>query len=246
VIRGTGTVLWATDSELVVDVPGWPSHRPGQFAMINLDPGGVHLDPLLPRPMSIFRADGERVEFRFKVVGRGTQLLSELVEGTRIGVLGPLGNGYREPEGRAVLVGGGTGIASLYGLAGQCSADARVLLGGQTRRDVLALEEFRALPVELKVATDDGSCGHHGVVTELLELDVGDEVFACGPAPMMRVVSERAREADLRCWVSLESNMACGFGICLGCVVETHGGFRYVCTDGPVFDARSIDWERLD
>ena len=244
-IRGLGSVLWATDTELVVDVPGWPSHRPGQFAMINLDPDGARLDPLLPRPMSIFRADGERVEFRFRVVGKGTRLLAELVEGTRIGVLGPLGNGYPEPEGRAVLVGGGTGIASLYGLAGQCSADARVLLGGRRREEVLALEDFQALPVELQVATDDGSCGHHGLVTDLLELAAGEEVFACGPAPMMRVASEKAREAGLRCWVSLESNMACGFGICLGCAVETRGGFRYVCTDGPVFDAQSVEWEVL-
>lgn len=244
-IRSVGSVLWATERELVVDVPGWPGHRPGQFAMLTLAPDGPQLDPLLPRPMALFRAEGERLEFRFKIVGRGTALMAALPEGAALGVLGPLGNGFPEPAGRPLLVGGGTGIASLYELAGSVSGDARVLLGGRSREDILGLEEFEALPAELLVATDDGSLGHRGVVTSLLEPGPEDEIFACGPTAMLRSVCELARKGGARCWVALEAQMACGIGICLGCVVPGRDGFRYVCTHGPVFDAEELDWEKL-
>lgn len=244
-IRSIASVLWTSPSELVAEVPGWPGHRPGQFAMLNLDPAGLRHDPLLPRPMAVYRGDGERLEFRFKVVGRGTELLAALPEGTPIGVVGPLGNGFREPEGRAILVGGGTGIASLYELACSCAADARVLLGGQSREEILGLEDFQLLPVELALATEDGSLGEQGLVTDLLKPGPGDEVYACGPKGMMKRAHELARAGSARCWVSLETHMACGFGICLGCAVETVAGFRYVCTDGPVFDAEEIVWDAL-
>lgn len=234
--------------------------------MLHLDPDGMRRDPLLPRPMAIYRgSDGEAgsseagLEFRFKVVGRGTTLLAELRPGSALGVVGPLGNGFPVPQGRPLLVGGGTGIASLYQLARDTVAarDGRVLLGGRTSADVPGLDDFRALGLGagLELATDDGSEGRHGLVTDLLEPKPGDEIFACGPTAMMRCVSEIAQAAAVPCWVSLENTMACGFGICLGCGVAlreagdssaaTGRSFRYVCTDGPVFDALSLDWQAL-
>ncbi len=213
--------------------------------MLTLDPTGESHDPLLPRPMAIYRAEGPRLEFRFKPVGRGTRLLGSRSPGTPVGVVGPLGNGFAAPEGRPLLVGGGTGIASLLELASGCGPEGQVLLGGRTREDVLGLEDFEALPVQLSLATLDGSAGYRGLVTDLLKPGPGDEVFACGPTAMMRRVEEISRQAGARCWVSLETNMACGFGVCLGCAIRSIDGFHYVCTDGPVFDASTLLWDEL-
>ena len=213
--------------------------------MLTLDPEGRRHDPLLPRPMAVYRSEGERLEFRFKVVGRGTELLAGLPAGTPLGVLGPLGNGFPEPQGRAVLVGGGTGIASLYELAAARASDVRVLLGGRTRDDILGLEDFRLLPIDLAVTTEDGSLGEQGRVTDLLKPAPGEEVFACGPTGMMQRAHELARAGSARCWVSLETHMACGFGVCLGCAVKTLAGFRYACSHGPVFAADELVWDAL-
>ena len=213
--------------------------------MLLPDPDGPTRDPLLPRPMAVFRGGPDALEFRFKVVGPGTALLSKLREGEALGVLGPLGNGFSIPDRAATLVGGGTGIASLYELAREAPAGTRVLLGGRSRRELLALEEFRALPVEVEFSTDDGSLGHTGLVTDLLQPEPDSWVLACGPTPMMRRAAEIAAAAGARCRVSLENTMACGFGICLGCAVPLDCGFRYVCTHGPVFDAARLDWDGL-
>ena len=246
-IRARARVLHADERALALDVPGWPAHAPGQFAMLSLDPDGLATDPLLPRPMAVFRAEGTRVEFRHKVVGRGTARLAALQSGAALGVVGPLGNGFPargDGAGQAILVGGGTGIASLYELA-ERERGCRVLLGGRSRDDVLGLADFEKLGCELEVATEDGSLGHMGRVTELLRPAAEDTVYACGPAAMMHAAFEIAGAAGAQCLVSLENQMACGFGICLGCVVASDAGFRYVCTDGPVFDAATIRWEEL-
>jgi dihydroorotate dehydrogenase electron transfer subunit len=213
--------------------------------MLHWDPGLVRRDPLLPRPMAIYRREGDILEFRFKVVGRGTAALAGSLCGAPLAVVGPLGNGFELPSGDCVLVGGGTGIASLYELAKQAPGPVQVALGGRSRADVLGLGDFEALPVDLRVATEDGSAGRRGLVSELLELRAEHEVLACGPPAMLARVHELARAAGARCLVSLESPMACGFGICLGCVVPTRDGLRYVCTHGPVFDARTLDWGAL-
>ncbi len=241
-MRAIGRVLRAGPYEIALRVPGWPGHRPGQFAMLQLDPEGLHRDPLLPRPMAIYSCSGENLEFRFKIVGRGTALLAELPAGAPVGVLGPLGNGFDSPTGVPVLVGGGTGIASLYELASSVPAGSVVALGAGTEAELLGLADFRSLPVELRLATEDGSAGSAGLVTELLELGAEHEVLACGPLPMLRGVHALAVAAGARCRVSLESNMACGFGVCLGCAVRTRQGFRYVCSHGPIFDAAQLDW----
>jgi len=240
--RGLGELVGIGPDCARIALPGFPPHRPGQFAMLQLDPGFSRRDPLLPRPMAIYRREGDILEFRFKVVGRGTAALARSPLGTRIGVLGPLGNGFALPPGACVLVGGGTGIASLYEIASQASGPVQVALGGRSRADVLGLADFEALPVELRIATEDGSAGHRGLVTELLDLRPEHEVLACGPHGMLARVHQLARDAGARCWVSLESPMACGFGICLGCVIPTRSGLRYVCTHGPVFAAGELEW----
>jgi dihydroorotate dehydrogenase electron transfer subunit len=240
--RAIARVLASGPTRLVLDVPGWPGHRPGQFAMLGLGPELLHRDPLLPRPMAVYRGDASALEFLFKVVGRGTRIMAELAKGAAVSVLGPLGNGFAAPDGPATLVGGGSGIASLYELAAARPAGLRVLLGGRSRADILGLEDFETLGVELRLATDDGSLGHRGLVTDLLEPREGESVYACGPLGMMQRARELASQARARCLVSLENNMACGFGVCLGCVVKTPAGFRYVCTHGPVFDADALGW----
>lgn len=243
-IHTKARVLHASADELVLRVPGWPGQRPGQFAMLRLHPEGRSSDPLLPRPMAVFRASGERVEFRHKVVGRGTALLSALAPGALLGVVGPLGNGFPEPDAPAVLIGGGTGIASLYELALR-RPGSLVLLGASTAADVMALADFERLEVRLEIATEDGSLGHRGLVTELLRPAPHEVVFACGPTGMMRAAHEIARAGGARCLVSLENQMACGFGVCLGCAVRANGDYRYVCTDGPVFEADEVRWEEI-
>jgi len=241
-MRALARVLEAGPTRLVLEVPGWPGHRPGQFAMLGLAPALLHRDPLLPRPMAVYRGDATALEFLFKVVGRGTPIMAELPKGAQVAVLGPLGNGFAPPEGPATLVGGGSGIASLYELAAARPTGLRVLLGGRTRADILGLEDFEKLGVELGLATDDGSLGRRGLVTDLLQPRAGETVYACGPLGMMQRARELASLARARCLVSLENNMACGFGVCLGCVVKTPAGFRYVCTHGPVFDAETLGW----
>jgi dihydroorotate dehydrogenase electron transfer subunit len=217
-------------------------------------------DPLLPRPMAIYRAEpcegGAEVEMLYKVQGRGTALLAAARVGESIRFVGPLGRPFPEAAvgSLALLVGGGTGIASLYELAArirrQESVRLRVLLGARSRTDLMGREDFETLGVELVVTTEDGSLGETGLVTlplgAMLDSEPDAVVYACGPTAMMRRAAELAGTLGRRCLVSLENPMACGFGVCLGCAAPTvGGGFALVCRDGPVLDARDVAWERL-
>jgi dihydroorotate dehydrogenase electron transfer subunit len=233
----------------------FPACEPGQFLM--LSPGPVpaapRSDPLLPRPMAVFRREGAALEVLYKVSGRGTALLAAARPGDCVRAVGPLGRGFPlpEPGERAVLVGGGTGIASLFDLAVRARAigPVTVLLGARSAGELMAVPAFRALGVSLRIATDDGSEGQRGLVTELLgaELAAGPaRVYACGPTPMMRRAAELAAAAAQPCLASLENRMACGFGVCLGCAVpRAGGGYALVCRDGPVFAADGLRWEGL-
>jgi len=242
---------------LRVAIPGWPGFEPGQFVMLSPGARGAAQrdDPLLPRPMAVYRQhDGTQVEVLYKVHGRGTALLAEAQPGQRVRVVGPLGRAFPLPEAgeRALLVGGGTGVASLYELAARAigSGSVRVLLGARSADDLMGADDFAALGVDLRLATEDGSEGTRGLVTELLRAALADggpaRVYACGPTPMMRAAAELAAEAGVPALVSLENPMACGFGVCLGCAAPlAGGGFGLVCRDGPVFEAERVDWENL-
>lgn len=272
-IRGLARVL-SNDPDgsgwkLRLAVPGWPGAIPGQFLMIgaSAEAGVPRRDPLLPRPMAVYRdlgpdaASGEttderQVELLYRVVGRGTTLLAETRPGQFISVVGPLGRGFpiEAGGGLAILVGGGSGIASLHDLAQALIRKGRavlVILGARSEPELLARSDFAALDVELLCTTEDGSDGIRGRVTDplaarLAEVDGAATVFAVGPTPMMRACSALAARHAVACFVSLENPMACGFGVCLGCAApRAGGGFSLVCREGPVFDAREIDWEGL-
>jgi len=245
---------------LSLRVTGWPGFDPGQFVMLSPGPSTAvpRSDPLLPRPMAVYRASARGgaadVEILFKVTGRGTALLGAARLGERVRVVGPLGRGFPQPEPgeRAVIVAGGTGVASVYELAARLAPaiGVRVLLGARTRDDLLGRDDFASLDVALEIATDDGSEGAHGVVTDLLAaaLDGDGEarIYACGPTAMMRRAAVIAAERRRPCIASLENPMACGFGVCLGCAVPLRkGGFALVCRDGPMFDAATLAWEGL-
>lgn len=226
--------------------------RPGQFAMIK---AGVGKDPLLRRPFSIHQTSSDGgIQFYFKVVGRGTDILSRVRIGEEISVFGPLGRGFViEKESPSIIVGGGLGIAPLLFLAKEncrikksCGNDL-VILGGREKTEVEPLlHDFQQFGLQILTSTDDGSLGHHGVVTEILQtidLPEGAQVYACGPEPMMAGVSALCKQKNMPCQVSVESVMACGMGACLGCArPSTKGIYTHVCLDGPVYDAEKLAW----
>jgi len=253
---------------LVLRVPGWPGFRPGQFAMLSAgaQQAARRTDPLLPRPMAVYRAedaaDRSDVEILYKCAGRGTALLAEALPGQRVAIVGPLGRAFPPPRSRerVIVVAGGTGIASIYELAARLvgAHPVEILFGARTASDLMALEDFEALKVPLRVATEDGSAGVRGLVTDLLEAALEDSMgdadasgsgrrlYVCGPTAMMRRCAEIAALREVPCVAALENAMACGFGVCLGCAAPLReGGYALVCRDGPAFDASSIDWERL-
>jgi len=230
--------------------------RPGQFVMLGFPVG---TDPLLRRPYSIYRVGrpgyaADMCEVQYKVVGAGTARLASMRPGETLTCLGPLGRGFMSPPaGREpVLVAGGIGIAGLLHLAAELrAADHRpaLLFGCRDAEDVALAEGFQALAIPAEIATEDGSVGAKGLVTVLLEARIGAgpiEIYACGPHPMLRAVA-RLAAGRAGCQVAMESHMACGFGVCLGCVVPTASGTgyeRYVraCVEGPVFRAEEIAW----
>lgn len=231
--------------------------RPGQFVMLRPVPSA---DPLLPRALAFYAMDAAagQIELLYRVVGIGTRLLSEIRAGERVTLWGPLGSAFAlAPTGRHLLVGGGIGVPPLVFFAesvrraAQGAGDFEALLGA-ARADYLVGEaKLAAAGVPVRVATDDGSRGHRGFVTDLLEEALARDggpatVYACGPMPMLAAVARLCAAAGAPCQVSLEAPMACGVGVCLGCTVPLKaGGYARVCTEGPVFDAESIAWETI-
>jgi dihydroorotate dehydrogenase electron transfer subunit len=220
-----------------------PAPDPGQFYMLTASErwgGGADERPFLPRAFSVLRRheDG-RLDFLFEDVGPGTRRLCELRAGDGLWLLGPLGVGFRRPaQGQqALLVGGGVGIAPLA--IWQDAIDAPALLGFRDASHA----EGAALLRDARVATDDGSVGFHGLVTELLmeELDARSMVYACGPPPMLEAVRALCAAEGVPAQLALESGMACGFGACFGCVVPTRTGYVRLCVDGPVLDADALE-----
>ncbi len=224
-----------------------PAPQPGQFYMLTAAErwgGGEGERPFLPRAFSVLRAGGGELEFLIEDVGPGTKRLTELAAGDNLLVVGPLGNGFAPPrDGRApLLVGGGVGIAPLAIWQDELDGNATALLGFRDQ----AHAHGAALLTAATVATDDGSVGHHGLVTELLEDELDDrgeqvEVYACGPPPMLEAVRAICVDRGIPAQLALESGMACGFGACFGCVVPTQHGYVRLCVDGPVLDAAKLE-----
>jgi len=227
--------------------------EPGQFVMVQVNSG---IDPLLRRPFSICGVNGDVLLVLYRVVGRGTSILSEKKPGDRLRVLGPLGKGFTPPEEavQPILVAGGMGIAPLIFLSLKIvRKDQQFLAGYGVSSEVVPLDQLGIVGLSPAIATEDGSLGHHGRVTKLLESVVSTAkktpiiIFTCGPLPMLKAVSRMALSQNIPCQVSLESNMACGLGACQGCAVKKAQGlakpYAHVCQDGPVFDAETLDWE---
>jgi dihydroorotate dehydrogenase electron transfer subunit len=233
-----------------------PVPRPGQFYMLASERrwgGGVDERPYLPRAFSYARArpgrDGLELDFLLEAVGPGTERLAELEPDEGLALVGPLGVGFRPPPPGAspVLVGGGIGAAPLLCLQDELiEAAARksptVLLGFRTAAHAQAAALFAGAP---EIATDDGSVGRPGLVTELLRdllsADAEIAVFACGPPAMLEAVRSVCAEHGVPAQLALESGMACGFGACFGCVVPTKSGYIRLCVEGPVVDAGELE-----
>ncbi len=236
---GPYTVLTAHD-------PEGPRPDPGQFYMLTAAErwgGGEDERPFLPRAFSVLRAhDDGTLDFLLEDVGPGTRRLAELTEGDTLHLLGPLGRGFARPRDgrRPILVGGGVGIAPLAIWGDALGAAALTLLGF---RDAAHAEGAALIP-GARIATDDGSKGYHGLVTKLLEAELGcdprAELYACGPPPMLDAVAAICKRENVPGQLAMESGMACGYGACFGCVVPTRRGYVRLCVDGPVIDVDEL------
>jgi dihydroorotate dehydrogenase electron transfer subunit len=238
---------------LKVTDPDGPLPAPGQFAMLAAFArwgGGEDERPYLARAFSVARVlDGE-AHYLLEDVGPGTRRLCELRSGDELWALGPLGRGFSPPpdDRGALLVGGGVGIAPLAILQDALASDgvaSTVLLGFRDGPHAAGA----ALLSDAIIATDDGSVGHRGLVTDLLSAELDRDghavVYACGPAPMLEAVRALCAERETPAQLALEAGMACGFGACYGCVVPARGGgYLRVCVEGPVLDAAQL--ERVD
>lgn len=219
--------------------------RPGQFVQVSVGPV---LEPFLNRPFSVHDCTETTLTLLYRVVGRGTSLLARKQKGENLTVVGPLGNGFpRTRKRRAVLVAGGMGAAPLYYLLRKLQEEGKeavFLYGAKTAAHAVLANEYRALAQEFYLTTEDGSAGRQGLVTEILPQILAAteaDVFACGPHAMLQAVAKIARGNKLSCFVSLEAQMACGVGACLGCVIAgADGSYRRVCTEGPVFAAEEV------
>ncbi len=231
-----------------------PLIQPGQFAHVRVWP---LKDALLRRPFSIFQVSGDTFSILYKTVGKGTDALARLGVGEELSVIAPLGHGFTVPERGGetpLLVAGGYGMAAMYLLAQRSPQRGIVFVGGRRRVDILCETEFRALGWDVRVTTEDGSHGEKGLVTEPLIAELRRKppvphrkVFACGPTGMLKAVGKIAEEYNVPAELSMDEHMCCGVGVCLTCVipVKTGNGWEYqrTCTEGPVFEARQVEWE---
>jgi dihydroorotate dehydrogenase electron transfer subunit len=229
--------------------------KPGNFVHLRVTPNHA---PLLRRAFSVHDVDKRKSCFQilFKVVGRGTKILSKKSPGDMLDLLGPIGNNFSLPsKGEMVmLVAGGMGVAPLWFLLTNLikKVDHKRLTffwGAKTQKELLYYEKLKNLGTNLKVTTDDGSFGIKGLVTDVFLKEVKERkkdlnkliVYSCGPPEMLKKMSEISKEYDLSCQISLEGHMPCGVGACWGCVVKLeNGGYKRVCIDGPIFDAREV------
>jgi len=224
--------------------------RPGQFVMVRCE------DTLLRRPLSVHQTDGDKLALLFTVVGKGTSWLSQCQKGETVDIFGPLGNGYTiyQESKNLLLVAGGIGIAPLRFLVDIAIREGKkvtLLMGSRSGINLLPISTPQGLltegvlPFNINVvnATDDGTEGFKGLVTELIlgYIDCGDQIFACGPVGMYKTMAQMPELKDKPVQISLEIMMGCGAGVCYGCTIRTKSGLKQVCKDGPVFELSDLD-----
>jgi len=230
---------------------------PGQFINIRVN---ALCEPLLRRPISIHGVSGSKIKIFYEVVGQATEILAQKKSGDCLDIIGPLGNGFyhapRTTHHAPILVAGGMGAAPLIFLAEKLAevqspkskVQTMVLVGARTKEQLLCVNDFKKLGCDVKVATDDGSAGFRGRVSDLLKNlpctlhPAPCTIYACGPKPMLKAIADISRERGIPTQLSLEEHMACGIGACLGCAVKTKNGFKRVCQEGPVFYAQDLIW----
>jgi len=220
---------------------------PGTFLNIRVGKG---MEPLLRRPISIFDADEKEKNLTiiYKVMGRGTDLMSFLKEGENLDVLGPLGTGFpvQDESRKVLLAGGGVGVPPLYELGKRLrenGVEVVTVLGFKDEASVFCQEDFLKLG-KVWIATEDGSVGVKGYVTDAIR-EMGedfDTLYACGPRAMLRSLDEAYQDTK-KGYLSFEEGMACGIGACYGCMTETKDGLKRVCKDGPVFRLGEVVYE---
>lgn len=231
-----------------------PNVRPGQFLHLRCTD---QYDPLLRRPLSVLRTRRsqaattlapDELDVLYEVVGRGTDLLSRIAPGEMVDVLGPLGRAFEvHPRSqRLLMVGGGVGVVPLAALAEEAIEKNRdvTIVAGYRYAERVYPPTLLPAQVDYVVATDDGSAGRAGRVTDNLGdfLDWPDQVFACGPVPMLKALKQVAFSSGLEIQIAMEERMGCAMGVCLGCVIPTRRGRERVCRDGPVFDLKDMLW----
>lgn len=224
-----------------------PEMLPGQFVQIAVETPGV----FLRRPISVNDVDREAniLDLLIRRAGKGTAALISLKPGDTLNIMLPLGNGFStgapKAEGKMLLVGGGVGVAPLLYLGRRlriAGVEPEFLLGARSESDLLRLEDFKRLG-KVHLSTEDGTAGEKGLVTNHPVWNSGvGRICCCGPAPMMKAVAAIARDKGIDCEVSLENMMACGLGACLCCVENTVKGNVCVCTEGPVFNIKQLNW----
>ena len=224
---------------------------PGQFVNVKVSD---NISPLLRRPISIHHTDPKNKSFKllYVVVGPGTEALSTRKAGEELSVLGPLGSGFKIEKDNLILVAGGMGIAPLCFLAHEALKNKKkvqAFIGAKTKGHILCEKMLKQLGAEVTVATEDGSYGKKGLITEALSSQLATNhlplttIYSCGPKAMLKEVAAIAKQNKIGCQVSMEAHMACGIGACKGCPVETVNGYKMVCKDGPVFNAEEIKWQ---
>ncbi len=230
--------------KMLLDAPEIASQsKPGQFVQVKT---GRLVDPLLRRPISIGDVEDGKLALFYRVIGHGTAWLASCRNGDTIDLVGPLGNGFKLDAKKPLLVGGGIGIAPLVLLARQfCPMPVDILLAGRCKEEMFWLGQFAGSCQHTYITTDDGSMGTKGtalaLLPELLASGNYDQVYSCGPGPMLRAVSKETLAKGVPCQLSLEKYMSCGLGACLSCACTATGGKRVkVCLNGPVFMAGEV------
>lgn len=224
---------------------------PGQFVMLSTHSSeNREYDPLNRRPFAVADIEGDTISIYYDVVGRGTKKITSLKKGDEVNLLGPLGNGVFPIEGvkKAVVVAGGIGASGVSLLVKRLVEKdiPTVVLYGARNKDFLSMREWydkiSQNGVEVHYYTDDGSFGKKGFPVEDLDKFVEPEtvIYACGPKPLLRYLKDYSLKRKVKAYLSLDRRMACGWGVCLGCVIKTDSGFERVCKEGPVFDAKVL------